>query len=217
MFTGIVEEVGVIRQVTPGREAVHLTVAAGVLFEDLTIGESVAVSGVCLTVSQKEGRAARFDVVPETMRRTTLGEKRPGDRVNLERALRPTDRLGGHFVQGHVDGVGRVCAVEQRGGEYLLVIAAPASVMALVVEKGSVAVDGVSLTVVEAQADRFSVALIPYTRQATTLGQLKPGDRVNVEGDIIGKYVAQMVARWVGEEKGPEARWMRRLREEGYA
>ncbi|MBI3947744.1 MAG: riboflavin synthase [Armatimonadetes bacterium] len=217
MFTGIIEAVGAIRRVIPAREAVRLEIAADVLFNDVALGESVAVSGVCLTVAASGAGVARFDVVPETIRRTKLGELKPGDPVNLERALRPTDRLGGHFVQGHVDGVGRVHSLEQRGGEHVLTIAAPREVTDYLVDKGSVAVDGASLTVVAAERDRFSVALIPHTLAATTLGRLRPGDRVNVEADLIGKHVARYLARQTPREGGSDAEWMRRLRDEGFA
>jgi riboflavin synthase alpha subunit len=173
MFTGLIERQG--RIVRPGKK---LEVETG--WDDLRLGESVAVGGVCLTVARLVQGRAGFDVVPETRRRTTLGALRRGDPVNLERALRTGDRLGGHLVQGHVDGTGRV----RRSGA-LLLIESPLS--GGLVPKGSVAVDGVSLTVVEAEDGRFSVALIPVTRRKTTLGRLRVGERVNIELDMLLK------------------------------
>jgi riboflavin synthase len=173
MFTGLIERQG--RIVRLGKK---LEVETG--WDDLRLGESVAVSGVCLTVARLAGDRAGFDVVGETFRRTTLGALRRGDRVNLERALRAGDRLGGHLVQGHVDGTGRV----SRAGA-LLLIESPLSKD--LVSKGSVAVDGVSLTVVQAENGHFTVALIPVTRRKTTLGRLRAGARVNLELDVLLK------------------------------
>lgn len=173
MFTGIVERTG--RVVAPGR---RLVLDTG--WTDLAFGESVAVAGVCLTVARLDGGRAAFDVVPETIRRSTLGSLRKGDRVNLERALRAGDRLSGHLVQGHVDGTG---VVERTGAT--LVVRSPLA--ARLLPKGSVAVDGVSLTVVEAEPESFSIALIPTTRRITTLGRLRKGQRVNIEVDMMTK------------------------------
>lgn len=173
MFTGIVERLG--RVVRAGRR-----MSIDTSWPDLAPGESISVSGVCLTVARIEGARAGFDVVPETMRKTTLGSLRPGEAVNLERALRAGDRLGGHVVQGHVDGTG---VVVQAGAT--LRVRTPLA--AQLVPKGSVAVDGVSLTVVEAGSDEFSIALIPTTRRLTTLGRVKRGSRVNVELDVLLK------------------------------
>jgi riboflavin synthase len=173
MFTGIVEKRG--RVAKAGR---RMWVDTG--WPDLVLGESVSVSGVCLTVARIDGPRAGFDVVPETMKKTTLGSLKPGGRVNLERALKASDRLGGHVVQGHVDGTGLVL----QAGATLRVRTPLAAQM---VPKGSVAVDGVSLTVVDASADAFSIALIPTTRRLTTLGAVKRGSRVNVELDVLLK------------------------------
>ena len=174
MFTGIIEQTGRVER--PGR---RLRVRTG--FDDLAYGESVAVGGVCLTVAKLSGDAAEFDLVNETLRRTTLGRLRRGDRVNLERSLRAGDRLSGHVVQGHVDGTGRVA----RAGRLLKVETPLAAQMA---PKGSVAVDGVSLTIVDAFPDAFTVALIPTTLKITTLGRTRRGHQVNVELDVLGKY-----------------------------
>lgn len=173
MFTGIIERQG--RVAAPGRK---LRVATG--WTDLKFGESVAVQGVCLTVARLEGDVAGFDLVAETLSRTTLGDLRSGDRVNLERALRASDRLSGHLVQGHVDGTGLVA----RAGSMLHV---ETPLAAQLVPKGSVAVDGVSLTVVDADPGKFTVALIPTTRRITTLGRVRKGSRVNVELDVLLK------------------------------
>jgi riboflavin synthase len=173
MFTGIVERTGCVL-----RSGRRLVVETG--WDDLVLGESVAVAGVCLTVAALDGPRAGFDLVPETLRKTTLGALRKGDRTNLERALRAGARLGGHIVQGHVDGTGRVA----RAGAVLRIETPLASRM---VAKGSVCVDGVSLTLVDAEPEAFTVALIPTTRRITTLGRLRRGDRVNVELDVLLK------------------------------
>ena len=181
MFTGIVREVGRVVEFDGSRLVVDAsTDAAG--------GDSVAVDGVCLTVL--EGSRLAFDVVPETLSRTTLGELQPGDRVNIEPALRVGDPLGGHHVQGHVDGVGRVRST----GEPVW-IDAPVEILRYSVEKGSITVDGVSLTIAAVDDDGFAVALIPHTLTATTLGELEPGDAVNLEADVLAKYVEKLLPR----------------------
>ncbi len=188
MFTGLVEALGVVRQVGgdgPGR---LLTLAAPFAAQ-LSLGESIAINGTCLTVVAHDEQTCRFEVGPETLLRTNLGELGVGDRVNLERSLRMGDRLGGHLVQGHIDGVGRI---ERRApdGPWLGVwFTCPPQLAAQMVPKGSVAVDGVSLTLVEVTAGGFSVALIPHTLDHTTLGFRQPGDAVNLETDILAKYV----------------------------
>src|SRR5262245_39115608 len=189
MFTGLVEALGTVRQVTPEAPGKRLVIAAPTFAPELTLGESVAVNGACLTVVAFERETCSFQAGPETLRRTNLGELVPGDRVNLERSLRVGDRLGGHFVQGHVDGLGRI-AERRRQGEWETVwFSCPADLAAQMVPKGSVAVDGISLTLVDVAADRFSVALIPHTLAATTLGFKPPGAAVNLETDILAKYV----------------------------
>jgi riboflavin synthase len=189
MFTGLVEALGTVRQVHaegPGR---RLVVAAPTFAAELTLGESVAVNGACLTVVASDRETCSFQAGPETLRRTNLGELAPGDRVNLERSLRVGDRLGGHFVQGHVDGLGQI-AERLRQGEWETVwFSCPAELAAQMVPKGSVAVDGLSLTLVDVAADRFSVALIPHTLAQTTLGFKQPGAAVNLETDLLAKYV----------------------------
>lgn len=188
MFTGIIEAIGSVRAVTRGEsESARFTIESP--FDDLTLGASVCVSGVCLTVVRMDGGTFEVDVSAETLRRSTLGDLCAGDPVNLERSLRLGDRLGGHLVFGHVDGVGRVESITIEGGSWLFRFTAPESVARYLVEKGSVAVDGISLTVFACQRGEFTVALIPHTASVTTLGTAKPGSAVNLEADMIGKYV----------------------------
>lgn len=195
MFTGLVETLGTVTRQSPdGNGGIHLTIAAQFAAE-LDLGESVAVNGVCLTVIEQTPDTFLVQAGPETLRRTTLGGLRDGERVNLERSLRVGDRLGGHIVQGHVDGVGRVAAREPQGEWTTLWFDAPANLVAQMVTKGSVAVDGVSLTLVDVLAERFSVALIPHTLAITTLGFREVGDAVNVETDLFGKYVRKYLSQ----------------------
>jgi riboflavin synthase len=157
------------------------------------VGDSVSLDGCCLTAVAIEGGVMSFEAVAETLRRTTLGDRAAGDRINVEPAMRMSDRLGGHIVQGHVDGVGSVAAVAPDGDGVLVTFEAPAAVLRYMIEKGSVCVSGVSLTVTACDEDSFAVALIPHTRAVTTLGALAPGARVNLEADLVGKYVEKLV------------------------
>ena len=188
MFTGIVEEVGTVRAARPGR----LTIAAQKVLEDTKPGDSIAVNGACLTVVELWGDSFSVDVMPETLRRTNLGALRPGDEVNLERPMAVGGRMGGHFVQGHVDGVGKVISATQEEEALLVRYEAPQDIMRYVVEKGFITVDGVSLTVVQYDATSFKVSLVTYTIENTILGQRTPGDVVNLEVDIIAKYVERL-------------------------
>lgn len=185
MFTGIIEEIGVIAR----RSGAELHIHAETVLKDLREGDSVAVNGVCLTVAGFTAQGFAVQVSPETFSRTTLGGLKPGDGVNLERALRPMDRIGGHFVLGHVDGVGQVESVTDQGEFSLWRFRAPASLARYLIPKGSVAVDGISLTVVDPERERFSVAVIPVTLRKTVLGMRRPGDLVNIEADVLGKHV----------------------------
>ena len=193
MFTGLVSDMGVVERVEPRQGGTRLVLRPRrIRADDLAPGESVACSGCCLTVVERGEGLIAFDAVPETLARTTLGAWRPGTQVNLERALTLSDRLGGHLVQGHVDAVGEVLARTVEGQGARLAISLPAAIAPLVAEKGSVAVDGVSLTVARALRDRFEVALIPETLARTTLGAAAPGARVNLEADVVARHVARL-------------------------
>jgi riboflavin synthase len=194
MFTGLVEVLGTIRDVAFDGVGCQLTVTAPQLAAELTLGESVAVNGACLTVVAHDTQTCTFQLGPETLRRTNLGELRRGDRVNLERSLRLSDRLGGHLVQGHVDGIGHIAERLEQGDWVTVWFRCPPELAAQMVPKGSVTVDGVSLTVVEVSADRFSVALIPHTLANTTLGFKEPGAAVNLETDLLAKYVWKAIS-----------------------
>jgi riboflavin synthase len=186
MFTGIVQETGRVISIPAGR----LVIAADAVVSGLEPGGSIAVNGICLTATGVENSSFHVDVMPETLRRTNLGQLRPGDRVNLERPLGLGGEVGGHLVQGHIDGTGRVASVVREGEAMLMDFAAPPEIMRFVVEKGFIAVDGASLTVVEKGEDTFRVSIVGYTRENTVLADRKVGDAVNLEADIIGKYVA---------------------------
>ena len=212
MFTGIVEETGTVENLGQGGGGYRLRVRARKVTEDVKLGDSIAVNGVCLTVTAFDANSFSVGLSPETLRRTNLGEMKPGDRVNLERALRPSDRMGGHYVQGHVDGVGVVTERRREGDSLLMRVRVPEEISAYIVEKGFIAVDGVSLTVTGCGTDWFSVSLIAFTQQAVTLAEKGVGDRVNLEVDIIGKYVQSFLARR-GTQRGITAEF---LAEEGF-
>jgi len=190
MFTGIVEELGTVRGIDV--DTGGLSVACSTVTTDAVVGASIAVSGCCLTVVELADGGFAADLAPETLARTTLGGLAPGDAVNLERPLRLQDRLGGHLVQGHVDAVGEVLSRRPEGQGARLAISLPPAIAPLVAEKGSIAVDGVSLTVAAVARDRFEVALIPETLARTTLGEASPGTKVNLEADVIARHVARL-------------------------
>jgi riboflavin synthase len=192
VFTGLVEEAGRVAEVVPGAAGARLVVAAEAVLDGLRVGDSVAVNGACLTAVEVGDARFAVDCVAETLRRTALGGLAAGDRVNLERPMRLGDRLDGHLVQGHVDGVGTVRAARPEGESAVLEIAAPAGLLRYVVEKGSIAVDGVSLTVAARLDDAFTVALIPHTMGLTTLGPGAVGRAVNLEVDVVAKYVESL-------------------------
>jgi riboflavin synthase len=198
MFTGIVEETGSVDRIKPTADAIELTVRAKVCARGLKIGDSLAVNGCCLTVAKLAtrgvGKLIRFDLLQETWKRTNLQFARSGSLVNLERSLAVGGRLDGHFVTGHIDGVGRITRWEKSGRDYVLEIAAPKEVMRYLVSKGSIAVDGISLTVAGGRRGSFRVWIIPHTCQATALRERAVGDAVNLEADILGKYVRQFLA-----------------------
>ncbi len=194
MFTGIVRELGAVVSAEDVADGRTLVVRAPVTSSLTGTGDSVSVNGCCLTASESNGSLLTFHAVPETLSRTTLGAMRVDDLVNVEPALRAGDPLGGHYVQGHVDAVGRVQSVEAEGEGLRVFVEAPADVLRYCVEKGSVTVDGVSLTVAEVAADAFAVAIVPHTIEATTLSTLRPGQRVNLEADVIAKYVERLLS-----------------------
>ncbi len=189
MFTGIVEEVGTIRAMTKG----ELVIGASKVLQDVALGDSIAVNGICLTVTKFDAASFHVDVMPETMRRTSLALLQKGSHVNLERALTLSSRLGGHIVSGHIDGTGRILSFTEEENAILLKISAEAGLLRYIIEKGSVALDGISLTVTEVTSQDFTVSLIPHTREVTILGERKAGDPINIENDVIGKYVERFL------------------------
>jgi riboflavin synthase len=201
VFTGLVQDIGTVERVIPGGMT-ELWIRTALGAAEFALGESIAVDGACLTVVERAGQSFRVQASPETLRRTTLGRLAPGARVNLERALRLSDRLGGHLVQGHVDAIAEVLSRQPEGGSLVMGFTLPAALAPFFIEKGSVAVDGVSLTVNEVRDDRFSVALIPETQERTTLAEKAVGAPVNLEADLIGKYVARLYGARAGRQGG---------------
>ncbi len=193
MFTGIIEETGMVKSMGQNQ----LTISAQKVLEGTAPGDSIAVNGACLTVTKMSSESFTIDIMQETLRRTSLGDLRPGDKVNLERALSVGSRMGGHFVQGHVDSTGKILSLTPKGNAILMKVSAPAEIMRYVVEKGFIAIEGISLTVIAHDTTSFTVSLVTFTRDLTTLGSKKPGDPVNLEVDIIAKYVEHLT----GEDK----------------
>jgi riboflavin synthase len=191
---------------------VYLFLNSKEVIKDAKIGDSISVNGTCLTLVEIKGSTMRFDLSDETLRSTNLGLLKPGDRVNLEPSLRPDSKLGGHFVSGHVDGTGRIRSKTEIGDTFKIEVEVPEEVMHFLVEKGSVAVDGISLTVVDILRDSFTIVIIPHTARLTTMGFKGPGDTVNVEVDIIGKYVS----RFLNKSGNRDSRLMKTLTEEGF-
>lgn len=193
MFTGIVEELGTIRSIRRGAASAVLSIGAEAVLSDLRIGDSVAVNGVCLTATGVDGSGFTADVMHETLQRSSLGALGPGSRVNLERAMAADGRFGGHIVSGHIDGTGTIAERRRDDNAVWYTVSASPALLRYIVEKGSIAIDGISLTVASVEADRFSVSVIPHTAAVTLLGAKGPGDVVNLETDIIGKYVERLL------------------------
>ena len=193
LFTGLVEDIGSIREVIHHDVGATLRVESGLISSDVNIGDSICINGCCLTVVKAEGNVLDFEAGTETLSRTNLGGLAASSEVNLERSLQPTDRMGGHFVSGHVDAVGKVAERNDEGEWSEFWFEVPTELTLQMASKGSVAVDGISLTLVEVESNRFSVALIPHTLEHTTLGKRQPGDQVNIETDILAKYVQKQL------------------------
>ncbi len=193
MFTGIIEEVGHIKAIQTGAKSCRLEVEAHRVMEGTAVGDSIATNGVCLTVTSLTDHGFTADVMPETMRRTALGELKPGSEVNLERALQLQSRLGGHLVSGHVDGTGRITDLRQDDNAVWMTIECEPRLLRYIIEKGSITIQGISLTVAKVDARSFAVSLIPHTQAVTTLHRARVGDRVNLENDIIAKYVERLL------------------------
>lgn len=193
MFTGIIEEIGVVNDVHRTSQGAVLNVGASEVLTDSKVGDSVAIDGVCLTMTQVDSARFTADISAETLRRTTLGSRSRGDGVNLERSLQLNSRLGGHIVLGHVDDVGVISGWSDEGDSSMMRVSASPDVMRYVVFKGSICVDGISLTVADLSETEFEIALIPHTKQVTTIGEKRVGDRVNIEVDLLGRYVEKLL------------------------
>ncbi len=189
MFTGIIEEIGMVRQAQPGR----LEIAAKTVLAGTNLGDSIAVNGVCLTVTQMTQNSFTADVMAETLRSSSLGQLHTGSRVNLERAMAADGRFGGHIVSGHIDGIGKIASVRREGNAVWVKVETPQEILALIVQKGSIAIDGISLTVADLTADTFSVSIIPHTGGQTILLEKQAGDVVNLENDVVAKYVQRLL------------------------
>jgi riboflavin synthase len=213
VFTGIIEAIGQIQAVESQGESARIRLRAPEGFGPLEIGESVAVDGACLTADQVAPDGFAANVSHETLARTTLGRRRPGQEVNLERAMALGGRLGGHLVSGHVDATGRIRSLTERQGSWDLAVEAPGEILALCVEKGSIAVDGVSLTIAALEPWGFACAIVPHTLRAATLGRRRAGDEVNLESDLIGKYVRRLLGR---TDDAPGAVTMETLKNAGF-
>ena len=201
MFTGLVAELGTVQRLARQGNSYHLTVGAKKVLENLKIGDSVAVNGACLTVVRMDDSGFTADVMPETVRLTNIGSLQPGSKVNLERTLRLCDGLDGHIVSGHVEGLGTISEQRPEGIAVVVTISTPPELLKYIIKKGSIAIDGISLTVTEVTDTSFSVSLIPHTAKETTLGLKKVGDSVNLETDILGKYVERMLT-WHQKQEG---------------
>lgn len=221
MFAGIIERTGAVTRIGPssagrGKGAVRLEIDAGDLLVESPLGASIAINGVCLTLAERRAALAAFDVVPETLRMTNLAALQPGDVVNLERSLRVGDRIDGHFVQGHIDGVGLVRQNGPQDGQWTLGVEVPPALLPFCVRKGSVTIDGTSLTLVDIEETRISVALIPTTIERTVLGRRRPGERVNIETDILARLVVSRLDALVADGAAAPGVTLDRLRAAGF-
>ena len=212
MFTGIIEEVGHVNRISGG----SLVVNCAKVIEDVQLGDSIAVNGVCLTVTHFDKSSFTADVMPETVRRTSLAELKKGSPVNLERALTLASRLGGHIVSGHIDGTGEIVKFADEGNAILMTISAGPELLRYIVEKGSVALDGISLTVAKVTDSDFTVSLIPHTREVTNLGSKKTGSPINIETDVLGKYVEKMLQGQREPQQSQSTLTLDFLRENGF-
>ncbi len=208
MFTGIIEEVGTVSRYENRGRLGHFVIRADKVFDDLKVGDSISISGACQTVTELSLNTFAFDSVEETLRKTTLGSLAVGSNVNLERSLRLGDRLGGHLLSGHVDGVGEILSRTGQPGNVVLKVKVPEKLSKYIAEKGSIGIDGLSLTVVSVSGAILSVSLIPYTLKSTTLGNVKPGYRVNIEVDMIARYLESLLSR---SEREITESWLREL------
>lgn len=218
MFTGLIEEVGTVQEIRTSGKAIHMKLRAPSILADVALGDSIAVNGICLTVTHFDGGSFTVDVVPETMRRTTLHELSVGSPVNLERAMAMGKRFGGHIVSGHVDGIGRIVEILDEDIAKVVRVSAPPEVLRYLVEKGSITIDGVSLTVMDVAGDSFRISVIPHTWQVTVLRHRRVGSVVNLECDIIGKYVERLLMPYApGGTKGKSNLTLDYLRDNGFA
>lgn len=216
MFTGIVEEVGKVKRVISGNKSGEIEIEASKVLENTKIGDSIAVNGVCLTVTKLSSNGFTADVMPETLRRTNLGTLGSGGRVDLERAMSAEGRFGGHIVSGHIDGTGSIMSMRREENAVWVRIKTPPQILELIIEKGSIAIDGISLTVASLDSESFQVSIIPHTASETILLQKKPGDVVNLENDIIGKYVKKLMGIQTSCEKKESKITMEFLAEHGF-
>ncbi len=203
MFTGIIERFGTIKRITSRQEGRILTIATDRVLEGTKIGDSIAVNGACLTVTSIAGNVFTVDMAPETVDRTTFKHAAAGTRVNIERALRLSDRLDGHLVSGHIDGTGRISSMTKRSNAVIVMVDVEKKLAADMIEKGSVAIDGISLTINQCSDTDFEVSIIPHTADITTIGQKSAGDAVNIETDMIGKYIRKMMQTGMSASKAP--------------
>nr|WP_320411458.1 riboflavin synthase [Candidatus Syntrophocurvum alkaliphilum] len=216
IFTGIIEELGVVKNIVKGANSCKINIQCQEVLSDVKLGDSIAINGVCLTVVEFSKNHFIADVMAETLEKTILKELKSGSQINLERALRLSDRLGGHLVQGHVDGVGTILEKENLDISIIFRIQAPEHVLKYIIPKGSIAIDGISLTVVDVFAESFSVSVIPHTATITTLGQKDTGDKVNLETDIIGRYIERLILNNKGEIKDQSKIDLNFLSEHGF-